>query len=477
MPEFKRVIHWFRRDLRLTDNTALLAASADSEEIIPLYVVSDWSGDHSWTGPKRQAFLAGCLNSLAGNVKHVGGKLIFRRGDALKVIAGLIEESGAEAIFLNLDPDPHGRQVEKQLESLCRELNVTFRPYQDVVMHSGDEVLTGSGTPYRVFTPYFRRWDEVAKPIVGGSVKQLVAKIDLPSDPCPTVETWGLKQVGPLALIPGEKAGRDRMKNAVSEPLGAYLEHRNFPAEDASSRLGADLRWGTISVRELYHRVGKARSETKERSERESFGEFQRQLAWREFFMSILHHYPEVLDLELNPSWRGLEWSDPDEDDRLAKWQEGRTGFPIVDAGMRQLVETGFMHNRVRMITAMFLTKDLHLDWRLGEAFFLQHLLDGEIASNNGGWQWSAGTGADAAPYFRIQNPWTQTSRYDPKGVYVKKWVPELAAEDPKALAKAPAPGCSVAPDYPPPMVDHGREREETLRRFKSLKEASTSEC
>lgn len=473
MSEFKRVIHWFRRDLRLTDNTALLAASADSEEVIPLYVVSDWNGEHRWTGPKRQAFLSGCLSSLASNVNHVGGKLIFRRGHALKVIAGLIEESGAEAIYLNLDPDLHGKQIEKKLETLCQELNVAFRPYQDAVMHSADEVLTGSGTPYRVFTPYFRRWDVVSKPLVGGSVKKLVAKIDLPSDPCPTVETWGMKQEGPLALIPGEKAGRERMKSAVSERLGAYLDHRNFPADDASSRLGADLRWGTISVRDLYHRAGKARSETRERSERESFGEFQRQLAWREFFMSILHHYPEVLDLELNPSWRGLEWNDPDDDDRLAKWQEGLTGFPIVDAGMRQLVKTGFMHNRVRMITAMFLTKDLHLDWREGESFFLQHLLDGEIASNNGGWQWSAGTGADAAPYFRIQNPWTQTSRYDPEGVYVKRWVPELAGVDPKALAKAPAPGESIAPNYPPPMVDHSREREETLRRFKTLKEAS----
>ena len=474
MPEFKTVIHWFRRDLRLTDNTALSAAVAASEQVVPLYVVSDWSGNHRWTGAKRQAFLSGCLESLAGNVSHLGGKLVFRRGDPLKELATLIEETGAEAVFVNQDPDPFGSDVEAKLEEFCSRINVALRSYQDVVLHSGDEVLTGSGAPYRVFTPYFRRWEGIAKPRIANKVERLMTPDGIPSDGCPTVREWGLTLDRPLAIAPGERAGRDRMKSAIAERLGKYFEHRNFPAEDATSRLGADLRWGTISVRELYHRAEQARSDAREKAVRDSLGEFLRQLAWRDFFMAIMHHYPEVLEFELNPAWRGLEWDDPEKDGRLAKWQEGQTGFPIVDAGMRQLVETGFMHNRVRMITAMFLTKDLHLDWRLGESFFLQHLLDGEIACNNGGWQWSAGTGADAAPYFRIQNPWTQTARYDPDGAYIRKWVPELAKIDVKALAKAPLPGQSVAPGYPAPIVDHGREREETLRRFKVRKEAAT---
>jgi deoxyribodipyrimidine photo-lyase len=180
-------------------------------------------------------------------------------------------------------------------------------------------------------------------------------------------------------------------------------------------------------VREVYHRAAESQRHASNDRERKSIFTFQKQLAWREFFMAILHHFPEVLETDFNPDWRGLAWDDPDHGDRLQRWKDGRTGFPIVDAGMRQLRETGYMHNRVRMITAMFLTKDLHLHWMLGESHFMQHLLDGEIANNNGGWQWSAGTGADAAPYFRIQNPWTQTATYDPEGRYIKRWVPELA--------------------------------------------------
>lgn len=187
--------------------------------------------------------------------------------------------------------------------------------------------------------------------------------------------------------------------------------------------------------------------------------------------MAILHHYPEVLETDFNADWRGLNWDDPGEGDKFERWKEGKTGFPIVDAGMRQLAETGYMHNRVRMITAMFLTKDLHIHWRHGEAHFIQHLLDGEIANNNGGWQWSAGTGADAAPYFRIQNPWTQTDRFDGKGEYIKRWVPELEKVDPKRFTKPPEGGAKLCADYVEPIVDHKNERDETLSRFKKHKE------
>jgi deoxyribodipyrimidine photo-lyase len=187
--------------------------------------------------------------------------------------------------------------------------------------------------------------------------------------------------------------------------------------------------------------------------------------------MSVLHHYPEVLETDFNPDWRGLEWDDPGKDDRFEKWKEGRTGFPIVDAGMRQLRETGYMHNRVRMITAMFLTKDLHVHWRHGEGHFMRYLLDGEIANNNGGWQWSSGTGADAAPYFRIQNPWAQTGRWDPDGEYIKHWVPELEKVEPKRFQKPPEDGGKLCADYVAPIVDHATEREETLARFKKHKE------
>jgi len=471
MARYRHVIHWFRRDLRLSDNVALRAAANDAEKVVPVHVASAWKGGHHWTGARRQAFLCGCLSSLAGNVEHAGGRLIFRRGDAVEELEKLIDESEAEAVYLNRDPDPFGRETEKRLKTLCREKGIDFRDFKDVAMHDPDEVLTGSGQPYRVYTPYSRTWFDQDKPGVVDTVRTLHTPEGIRQGELPKVEDWGLSFEGDLLREPGEKAARRRLKRAVEEVIGRYAAKRNDPAADATSHLGADLRWGALSAREVYHRAEKARRESRSDSERKSIRTFQSQLAWREFFMAILHHYPEVLETDFNADWRGLEWDDPGEQDKFERWQEGRTGFPIVDAGMRQLAETGYMHNRVRMITAMFLTKDLHVHWRHGEAHFMRRLLDGEIANNNGGWQWSAGTGADAAPYFRIQNPWTQTERFDPRGEFVKRWVPELADVDPKRLAKPPESGGSVGPDYPEPMVDHRAEREETLARFKAHRE------
>jgi deoxyribodipyrimidine photo-lyase len=226
-----------------------------------------------------------------------------------------------------------------------------------------------------------------------------------------------------------------------------------------------------LSVRTIFHKVEDARLAARSPQVRDSLHTYIKELAWREFYMAILHHFPHVLEEEFNPDWRGLPWHQPDE--RFEAWKEGRTGFPIIDAGIRELLATGFMHNRLRMITAMFLTKDLHLDWRLGESFFMQHLVDGEIASNNGGWQWSAGTGADAAPYFRIQNPWSQSKRHDPKGDYIRRWVPELRRVPAALLHEAPTGGRPIADDYPLPCLDHKTERERTLAIFKRHKAQS----
>jgi deoxyribodipyrimidine photo-lyase len=228
------------------------------------------------------------------------------------------------------------------------------------------------------------------------------------------------------------------------------------------------LRFGLLSARTIHAAAADAHEHACAAA-RDGIFKFIKEIAWREFYIAILHHWPEVLDHEFNPDWRGLPWNEPD--DKFELWKRGKTGFPIVDAGMRELLSTGYMHNRVRMITAMFLTKDLHHDWKLGESFFMQHLIDGEIASNNGGWQWSAGTGADAAPYFRIQNPWSQTKRYDPKGLYIKKWVPELKDVDAKLLLDPPEDDQPIADDYPLPCLDHKTERERTLAIFKKHKE------
>ena len=462
-------IHWFRRDLRITDNTALLAA-AERGRVLPLYIASDWKGNHLWTGPKRQAFLCDCLASLEKNLETIGGKIVFRSGDAIEVLKQVLEESAADAIFTNRDPDPYGQEIEKKLAELCKDLGVAFHALEDVAMHDRDGVLKDDGDPYRVYTPYSRKWLAQDKAEPASKPKDLQTPPNIKTDSCPTLDHWGLTLEKDADILPGgEKAARKRLKDALEKVLSDYSETRDIPSLSGTSRLSQDLRFGTISIREVYAEAVKKKNMARSKESEDAIHTYIKELAWREFYFQILHHYPEVLEHEFNPSWRGLPWDEPGE--QFEAWKEGRTGFPIIDAGIRQLLKTGFMHNRVRMIVAMFLTKDLHIDWRLGEQFFMQHLVDGEIAANNGGWQWSAGTGPDAAPYFRIQNPWTQSKRYDPKGTYIKKWCPELADLPAKLLFEAPKDGKAIADGYPAPMVDHSDERDRTLGIFKKHKE------
>ncbi|MDD5350642.1 MAG: deoxyribodipyrimidine photo-lyase, partial [Chthoniobacteraceae bacterium] len=287
----------------------------------------------------------------------------------------------------------------------------------------------------------------------------------LRSLPLPTPADWGFDASALTLPAFGEPAARRRMETFFRDAVFRYAEERDLPALDATSRLSAALRWGTLSARTLARRCREAAASAPTAARREGPRKFLSELIWREFYLALLWHFPGVLEREFQPGFRAVRWRREGPD--FQRWCEGATGFPIVDAGMRQLAATGWMHNRVRMITAMFLTKDLHVDWRQGERFFLQSLADGEIASNNGGWQWSAGTGADAAPYFRIQNPWTQSARFDPDGAYIQTWVPELRAVPARALARPPAPGARLAPGYPPPMVDHAKEREVALAMYR----------
>jgi deoxyribodipyrimidine photo-lyase len=461
----KRVIHWFRRDFRITDNTALHAAAEEADEVIPVYIQSEWKDRHQWTGAPRQEFLCGSLASLSKNLEAIGGRLIFRRGEAVAELRKLVEETGATAIYANRDPDPFGRKVEESLMAMAIEIGVEMFFLKDLCIHERGEVLTGQGTPFRVFTPYSKAWFSLPKPVPCGALRQIKTPSEIFSLPPPQLSDWGLS---PSATLPepGERAARERLKSFVSIPLGGYGEKRDIPSISGTSQLSQDLRFGLLSPRQIYAAVKQVEMELPPEGRRSAM-KFLTEIVWREFYMQLLWHYPTVLEQEFNPAWQGMEWPGlPGHPDAFERWCEGRTGFPIIDAAMRQLKATGWMHNRARMIVAMFLTKDLHLDWRLGEAFFMRSLVDGEIASNNGGWQWSAGTGADAAPYFRIQNPWSQTKRYDPEGLYIRKWVPELRHVSNSSLLEPPANGRPIAPGYPLPMLDHSEERDRTLDLF-----------
>jgi len=452
------VIHWFRRDLRIADNTALRHASLHGLPVVPVYILSSWKKEHHWTGPNRQHFLCGCLESLSRNLATINGHLIIREGDPILELEKLALETGATAIHYNRDPDPFGKATEQKLHTLCEKLGVACHGHDDIALHNPTEVLTQSATPYKVFTPYSRNWLSLEKPAPLPKPKPLDTPRGIPSLHLPTVARWSLEKPAATLPEPGERAARQRMEHALSAIIGQYASLRDLPSAEATSRLSQDLRHGLISIRTLYHKIKKL-------PQTPSVAIYIKELAWREFYFAILHHFPHVLRHEFNEDWKNLPWHEPGQN--FGKWKNGLTGFPIVDAGMRQLLATGFMHNPVRMITAMFLTKDLHIDWKLGESHFMQHLTDGEIASNNGGWQWSAGTGADAAPYFRIQNPWTQTARYDPKGEYIKRWIPELKDIDPKKFQSPPDDGKPIAPGYPAPCLDHKTERDHTLAIFK----------
>ena len=463
----RRVVHWFRRDLRIADNTALYRACREADEVLPVYILSTWKKRHPWTGPHRQEFLCGCLESLSKNLEALGGRLIIRAGDPVAELERLVGDTHAEAIYFNQGTDPYSRKIQDELQAACPRLRIKLFSYNDITILDPGEVLTRDGRPFRVFTPYAKAWQQLEKPAPTPRISRVNTPTGIKSAPLPTLAHWGLNSEGPL-VEPGEKAAQTRLTKFLNRSLTTYRENRDMPGEQSTSRLSQDLRFGTLSPRTIYFRCTEIARDALAAG-RQSIAAYVKELIWREFFMQILAHFPKVLNSDFSDEFSNLVW---DSNEILfRRWCEGTTGFPIVDAGMRELNATGFMPNRVRMIVAMFLTKDLHIHWRKGEQYFLQQLVDGDIAANNGGWQWSAGTGADAAPYFRIQNPWTQTKRYDPDGFYIKRWVPELKYIDAEQFTRPPTQ--PLVKGYPLPIVDHAKEREETLERFLRAKSRS----
>jgi len=456
----RRVIHWFRRDLRVTDNTALSHACNESDEVIPVYILSRWKNQHPWTGSNRQKFLCGCLESLSKNLEAIGGRLIVRAGDPVQELEKLALEARVKAIYFNRGTDPYSVKVQQQLERVSEKRQIQIFSYKDTTIFEPNDVLNKEGRPFRVFTPYAKAWHQLEKPSPSTKIRNLQTPSAVSSLLLPTLDYWGLTSEAKI-IEPGEKAAQKRLANFLNDAMPSYRDKRNLPGEHMTSRLSQDLRFGTLSPRQVFASCLEASKEVSA-TIRQSINSYVNELIWREFYMQILAHFPTVLDRDFFDQFPALKWDE--NDSFFQRWCEGCTGFPIVDAGMRELKATGFMHNRLRMIVAMFLTKDLHIHWKKGEQYFMQKLVDGDVAANNGGWQWCAGTGADAAPYFRIQNPWHQTKSYDPGGKYIKTWVPELKDVDVVRFTKPPTD--RLAKDYPIPIVDHAMERLETLERF-----------
>ncbi|NJL93132.1 MAG: deoxyribodipyrimidine photo-lyase [Anaerolineae bacterium] len=449
-------IHWFRRDLRVQDNTALLAARAETDLLIPLFILDPRLLETSrGGGGPRVAFMRDGLRALAASLQQQGSHLVLRQGEPLGVLQRLIQQTGASRLVYNRDYSPYARQRDRQVVEALRGDGLTVETFQDQALHEYKAILTDQGTPYQVFTPYKKRWFALEKPRpqpLEGALPPLPSALATQAHLLEHISATPAPE--PIAEA-GEEAAHARLDAFAAQGMAAYAEARNLLAEDGTSRLSPYLRWGMLSIRQAY---AKADLET-------HGGEvWASELAWRDFYQMVLAHHPRVLHQSYRPEYDQIQWQGDEAD--FGAWQRGETGFPVVDAAMRQLRATGWMHNRARMIVASFLCKDLLLDWRLGEAYFMQGLLDGDTAANNGGWQWAAGTGTDAAPYFRIFNPTTQGEKFDPQGTYIRRWVPELAdvpARFIHQLQKAPQ---RAALNYPQPMVDHQQQRKQALAMY-----------
>ena len=453
-PRQPTTICWFRRDLRLDDHPALSAAN-EAGRVLPVFVVDDalWGP----AGDVRRAFLAGCLESLASATR---GHLVIRAGDPVAEVPRLAREVEATAVYVSADFGPYGRERD---ERMARALGGLPDPVRLERVGSPYAVEPGTvvkedGSPLRVFTPFSRRWRDHGWPV---------------PTPRPPRMSWlsGVKGSGPPPApevradlpTPGEAGARRRWEAFAAHGLDRYGDTRDQPGGDHTSRLSPYLKWGCIHPRTLLDGLGRGKGPDRFRSE----------LCWREFYADVLWHHPASARHALQePMARMRLDRGAGADERFAAWAEGRTGYPIVDAGMRQLAAEAWVHNRVRMIVASFLVKDLHIDWLRGARYFMEHLVDGDLASNNHGWQWVAGTGTDAAPYFRVFNPVTQGRKFDPDGDYVRRWVPELASL-PARYVHCPWDADQLPIDaqgYPDRIVDHHAEREEALARYQATR-------
>jgi deoxyribodipyrimidine photo-lyase len=452
-------IHWFRRDLRLGDNPALLdAASAGDGDVLALFVLDPalWAP----SGPVRRGYLGASLEALDADLD---GALHLRHGDPVEQVVAAAAEAGATSVHVSADTNPYGRRRDAAVEAALAAAGVTLHRVGCPYAVAPGRVSKPDGTPYAVFTPFSRAWRGLGWPDPSPQPDG-VAWVRVPGDDDARRLLAGAVTATPVPLPPaGEAAARRRwqeFRDAGPDGLDGYAQRRDRPDLAGTSRLSHHLRWGEVHPRTLL-------ADLEPRSGR-GVDVFRSELAWREFYADVLWHRPDSAREYLRPEVARMAYDRPDE--RFDAWREGRTGFPFVDAGMRQLRGEGWLHNRVRMVVASFLCKDLHLDWRLGARHFMHWLRDGDLASNQHGWQWVAGSGTDAAPYFRVFNPVMQGLKFDPDGDYVRRWVPELA-HLPGAAAHEPwEHPDGTAHGYPERVVDHAAERAEALARYDAVR-------
>ncbi|MDP1626547.1 deoxyribodipyrimidine photo-lyase [Parvibaculum sp.] len=467
------VILWFRRDLRLDANPALAAAVARGP-VIPLFILDP----ADMPGAASRWWLHGSLHALGESLARLGAPLILRRGSPSEILPALAAETGARAIFWNRLYEPPLIARDKALKSALTARDIEVESFNGSLLAEPWQVRTQSGGPYKVFTPFWRALAQIPFPAPLPAPKKLAGVPSLPSD---DLSSWPLRPSKPdwagglrATWQPGERAAHSRLAAFIGEAMNGYREARDIPAAEGTSRLSPHLHWGEISPHRIWATVETATAVHP--SGAEAGRAFLRELAWRDFAHHLLFHWPDIARENWKSQFDAFPWRD--DTAAFTAWTKGETGYPIVDAGMRQLWQTGWMHNRVRMIAASFLVKHLMIDWRRGAEWFEDTLVDADLAVNRASWQWVAGSGADAAPYFRIFNPVLQGEKFDGDGAYVRTFVPELARLDPRFIHKpwaAPAAelskaGIALGRTYPKPLVDHGHARARALAAFEKIR-------
>ena len=471
-------LHWHRRDLRASDNRAL-AAAADAagdgadDGVVSLFVFDPGVLEHA--GPPRVSYLLESLAELREWYHNRGGELVVRRGDPELVVVDVAQQLDVDRVVWNRDYTGLARERDSQVRMALDDVGISRESFHDAICHEPGSITTNQGEPYSVFTYFGRKWQDRGKdePYPAPDTDMLVdgETLGVEAGELPTLDELGFDEPEADLLPAGTEAARRRLDAFCEDGIYRYENDRDYPTRESTSRLSADLKYGTIGIREVYWSTEKAREHATE-AEAEQIDEFQSQLAWREFYTHVLWFNPEVVSQNYKEYDEEIEWEN--DADLLGAWKDGKTGYPIVDAGMRQLRAEGFIHNRVRMIVASFLTKDLLVDWREGYDWFREKLVDHDTANDNGGWQWAASTGTDAQPYFRIFNPMTQGERYDPDAEYIKEYVEELQDTDPEIIHSWHEASLTqrrnAAPDYPDPIVDHSERREQALAMFEAAR-------
>jgi len=466
------ILLWFRQDLRLADNPAL-AAAAKAGPVLPVFILDDETPGQWKPGGASRWWLHHSLEALAADLRKLGSDLILRRGPAAKVITSLLKETGAAAVFWNRQYEPWAIARDTRIKDSLKTAGIRAESFNASLLREPWEMKTGAGGPYRVFSPFWRAAREQL-----GSVDPVARPKAIPTPATwpasDRLASWKLLPTSPdwstgftPHWTPGEHGARKRLDAFLAGALSGYATQRDRPDIEATSRLSPHLHFGDIGPRQVWKAAIAA---AQSRGQETNTDKFLAELGWREFSYHLLYHFPHLPERNYKESFDAFPWDDSEANFR--KWCRGQTGYPIVDAGMRELWTTGFMHNRVRMVAASFLIKHLLIPWQKGEEWFWDTLVDADLASNSASWQWVAGSGADAAPYFRIFNPVMQGEKFDPDGAYVRKWVPELKACNPKFIHRP-----WDAPDftrlrYPAPMIDHATARDRALKAFKTLPKA-----